>query len=66
MHDGDKLGQSAIGSLVRSKNNKQVNPYMGKTFPAFPDLGRKHCFQLETIVNLDGGNNGNNRKQSPY
>ena len=27
MHDGDKLGSSAVGALVRSKNKKPVNPF---------------------------------------
>ena len=27
MHDGDKLGQSATGGLVRTKNKKAVNPF---------------------------------------
>ena len=27
MHDGDKLGQSATGALVRSKNKRSVNPF---------------------------------------
>ncbi len=27
MHDGDKLGQSAVGALVRSKNKQVVNPF---------------------------------------
>ena len=27
MHDGDKLGASAIGHLVRTKNKKEVNPF---------------------------------------
>jgi hypothetical protein len=27
MHDGDKLGQSASGALVRSKNSKEFNPF---------------------------------------
>ena len=39
--------------------------YMGKTFPAFPDWGRKHCFQLETFVNLDWETLGNIGKHFP-
>jgi len=27
MHDGDKIGQSALGGLVRSKNKTPVNPF---------------------------------------
>ena len=27
MHDGDKLGQSAVGELVRSRNKVKVNPF---------------------------------------
>ena len=27
MHDGDKIGQSAIGELVRSKMKVAVNPF---------------------------------------
>ena len=27
MHDGDKLGQSAVGALVRTKNKVVVNPF---------------------------------------
>ena len=27
MHDADKIGQSAIGELVRSKNKKKVNEF---------------------------------------
>ena len=27
MHDGDKLGRSAVGNLVRSKNHHKVNPF---------------------------------------
>ena len=27
MHDNDKLGQSGIGQLVRSRNKKEVNPF---------------------------------------
>ena len=38
---------------------------MGKTFPAFPDWGRKHCFQLETFVNLDWETLGNIGKHFP-
>jgi len=27
MHDGDKIGQSAVGGLIRSKNKVQINPF---------------------------------------
>ena len=27
MHDGDKIGRSAIGELVRSKNKQIINPF---------------------------------------
>ena len=27
MHDGDKIGQSAFGALVRTKNKNSVNPF---------------------------------------
>ena len=27
MHDGDKVGDSAIGNLVRTKDKKEVNPF---------------------------------------
>lgn len=33
MHDGDKIGRSEIGKLVRSKDNVSVNPFPeGKSF----------------------------------
>ena len=27
MHDGDKIGQSAVGSLIRTKNKIPLNPF---------------------------------------
>jgi len=35
MHDGDKLGQSATGALVRSRRHIPVNPFLeGSTLMA--------------------------------
>ena len=36
MHDNDKVGSSAVGNLVRTKNKREINP-----FPEGQDLLKK-------------------------
>jgi hypothetical protein len=39
MHDADKLGQSAVGALVRSKDKVEINPFVGGAVRHSPILG---------------------------
>ena len=45
MHQGDKIGKSAIGELLRTKNREQVNP-----FPAGMDLVSKLREQAKVLT----------------
>ena len=58
MHDGDKIGRSAIGELVRSKNKNAINPFLDgvRLITKFQGLGKyfsstlDHRLKYQTIL----------------
>jgi hypothetical protein len=63
MHQGDKIGRSAIGDLVRSKNRVPVNPFpagqalMKKchSMAVYFSYGKRHTDLLKFTSNVPGG-----------
>ena len=52
MHDNDKVGSSAVGNLVRTKNKKEINP-----FPEGQDLLKRGVlYRRPHFCMLRGGN----------
>lgn len=59
MHEGDKVGLSAIGKLTRSKNRVIVNPFVeGVAFlENLRDMAKffRYGTKLKTLLELDPG-----------
>ena len=63
MHQGDKIGRSTVGDLVRSRNKVPVNPFptgqalMKKchSMAVYFSYGRRHLELLKFTDNVPGG-----------